>query len=87
MNKIIVELNNELFFQLEGVPGETACAILTNFKDEADPSEAQDGYKDALDGMESLILSLYSAGIDVSTDQFKQAVQTSLYAIESHYAL
>ena len=86
MRKIADELADGLYFQLEGKPGE-ACSILTNFKDEADPSEAQDGYDHALDGMESLILSLYSAGFDASTDQFKQAVQTTLYAIESHYAL
>jgi len=39
----------------------------------------------AIDGVESLLLSLACAGVDLSTPQVKAAVQTTLDAIDNNY--
>jgi hypothetical protein len=42
-------------------------------------------YSAAIDGMESLLLALYSAGIDCSTPAVREAVETAFEAIGNNY--
>jgi hypothetical protein len=42
-------------------------------------------YQAAIDGMESLLLALYSAGIDCSTTAVREAVETAFEAIGNNY--
>lgn len=42
-------------------------------------------YEAAIDGFESFLLSLYSAGVDVSTQAFKDAIITTIDAIGNNY--
>jgi hypothetical protein len=46
--------------------------------------ELYDGYNAAMDGLESLILGLASAGIDVSTEAFKTGIQSAVEAINNN---
>jgi hypothetical protein len=51
---------------------------------EGDPEEQVAGrlkYNGALDGMESLILALGAAGVDIESPAFQEAVETALNAI------
>jgi hypothetical protein len=44
-----------------------------------------DEYNVAIDGMESLILGLACAGVDVSTPQFRDGIISALDAIANNY--
>lgn len=51
-------------------------------KDDLDGNAA---YNDAIDGLESLILSQACAGIDVTTPQYRQAFISAVDAIGNNY--
>lgn len=63
-------------------PGE-AAGITSTFGKDIGSSEHE--YAAALNGVESLILSLYCAGIDVTTPKFCEALEATLEAIENNY--
>lgn len=59
-------------------------SIKTNLHD--GPKTIDGGeYEDAIDGMESLILSAACAGVDVSTPQFVEAIQTTVDNLANKY--
>lgn len=47
--------------------------------------EHNEEYEAAIDGIESLILGLACAGVEVSTEQFKKGVVSALDAIGNQY--
>lgn len=51
---------------------------------ESDPEYNRD-YDSAIDGLESLILGLACAGVDISTEQFKEGVISAVDAISNNY--
>ena len=42
-------------------------------------------YEAAINGLESLILSLASEGVDIATPSFVRSIEDSVQAIENHY--
>ncbi len=56
-----------------------ACITSTGLRDEAAPFD--DAFDCCLDGIESLLLALYGAGVDLSTSEHHQAVETAIDAL------
>jgi hypothetical protein len=56
--------------------------ITSNLKD--DSGEDAAAYDAAIDGLESLLLALACQGVDVTTPDFREAVQTALGAIANN---
>jgi hypothetical protein len=43
------------------------------------------GFRAAMDGVESLLLAMYSAGINLNTPEIAEAIDTAISAIENNY--
>lgn len=41
-------------------------------------------YNNAIDGLESLLLALHCAGVDIGTSQYKEAIETAVEAIANN---
>lgn len=78
---ITVKLNNGVEFTITQREEGGAAAIKSTFDTEHDDSQ----YSAALDGVESLILSMYCEGIDVTRPSFIKALETTLEAIDNNY--
>ena len=75
--QIVLELNNGgnvIVIETEGDGGGT---IKSNLHDDAGDSEEYDG---AMHGIESLVLALACAGVDVQTSVFKEALEGAIEA-------
>ena len=72
-------------------PIHTVCRIISNLKQKVPDAAASKGctdileYNAAIDGVESLVLALVSARVEVN-EPFREAVQTALDAIANNFS-
>ncbi len=68
-------------FQLMVSTDKSLCMIQSGLSDD----DCEPPYKAAVDTLESLILALACQGVDVTTDAFKEAIDTTIDAIANNY--
>lgn len=61
--------------------------VSVNLKVEQSAEETDRIWNAAIDGLESMLLSMHTAGIDLDTSEMRDSVQTTLDAIANHYGI
>ncbi|MFV8385223.1 hypothetical protein ACNO5E_14135 [Vibrio parahaemolyticus] len=61
------------------------CAITSEMKEKPE-TEANAHYNAAVDGIESMILGHFSAGIDVKSPAYLEGIETAANAIGHHFS-
>lgn len=74
-NEVTITLDSGLWIALEGNSG--AATVTSNL----DPNHEHDRLGAAVDTLEALVLAQYCAGIDVTTEAYKKALETAINAI------
>ncbi len=67
-------------------PNDKRGASITSNMKELPETDENEMYNAAIDGIESLILSLFCAGVDVNTTQFLEGIETSYNALGHQFS-
>ena len=78
------ETDNPKYIRIDCSEVSPGGSIESNLK-VYDPDENTDEYNAAIDGMESTILAMACAGFNVESPAFKEAILTTLDAIENNF--
>jgi hypothetical protein len=87
MKRTVINLSDVQGITVRVYDDGTGVITSHGIKTTGDPDSTEEQvFNASIDGMESLILSLACAGIDISTEAFKNAVISALDAITNNHS-